>query len=627
MSTLSVLQEIFLLDDGDFIDKLYREFLGDAPDIGTKNYYIQCFSNGLSKFDALNSLVRSKTFEQKLTEPVTLSLIIRSIMSKSEYKFVEECYYQILSIYLSFSDIQRKAAEFHNSQSKFKFIRNILMTPDVIKYSEDAAKTGEQNYQNRLWSICHDTSADFLSKIFNELLDRSPYPDERNFLSSYSTVDIYRYLVMSSEFESLVNQKYTDHHLEHLKELLKLKDDSFIMEIYRDCLGREVDVDGYQTFWNLLKAGTPKLTILRAVMLSVEASKKIEESLDDDSGKALNVWGNLWPGIKSSIELRSYVQSNIVEHKLPFTTNILVKTGGIGDFIQMTAVAKALKKKEPNHPIVAIIPHSADLFEGHPYIDLVLECGPLGQPETVKSVIGLADNVYDLRYVSRAYGSWKLTKFFKDNEWYYSSFPHSDIRIDDLGKHVCDLALISLGLDSYATSNDTLIVPDENINKISGNYVIVCNSIGSGPGRMKCWTQEGWNSLIKWLTERGLLPVQLGRSTDSLLSPLVLDLRGKTTLRQSAGYMKYSKAYIGVEGGLFHMAKAVKAPAVVIFATTPSVCFAYSDTIVLSKNVCRPCWWTEPWNQSKCMRSCKVCMNLPDWETVAGEISKLLKLQ
>lgn len=111
------------------------------------------------------------------------------------------------------------------------------------------------------------------------------------------------------------------------------------------------------------------------------------------------------------------------------------------------------------------------------------------------------------------------------------------------------------------------------------------------------------------------------------MSPLVLDLRGKTTLKQSAGYIKFSKAYIGVEGGLFHMAKAVNTPAVVIFSTTPSACFAYPDTIVVSKKVCRPCWWTEPWSYSKCMRGCNNCLNLPDWKMVAREVSELLKLE
>lgn len=627
MSTLSVLQKIFSQSEGVFIRELYSEFLGEPPGAAVERYYLQCFNAGLSKFDALNSVIRSRSFEQKLTEPITLLSIVRDIMSKSGYKFVDECYRQVMSVVLPVASIQKKAAEINSKQTKFDFLRSMLLNPDIIKQGENPENPLIKTVPDILRDIYCEKSNDFLSGLYHEILNREPDPDERKRLDAYSILETYAYLISSSEFETSVNIRYTQSQLKSLQELLRLNDEIFVTEVYRDCLGREPDIDGFRAFVDSLKNGTSKAAVLRTVMISEEALKKIDEVLDKDNVKKPNPWCELWPYVNVSDEFRAYVQSSLVKHNLPFTTNILVKTGGIGDFIQMTAVAKALKKKEPDRPVAAIIPHSTDLLKDHPYIDLVLESGPICQQETVKTVVGLVDNVYDLRYISRAYGSWKPTKFFKDHEWYYKAYPLSDIRIDDFGMHVCELTLTSLGLNGYATCNDTLIVPDENIDKISGNYVVVCNSVGSGPGRMKCWTQEEWDGLISWLMERGLIPVQLGRITDALLNPRVIDLRGKTTLKQSAGYIKFSKAYIGVEGGLFHMAKAVKTPAIVIFSTTPSVCFAYPDTVVVSKKTCRPCWWTEPWSQCKCMKGCTACLNLPDWETAAAETAKLLKIQ
>ena len=198
------------------------------------------------------------------------------------------------------------------------------------------------------------------------------------------------------------------------------------------------------------------------------------------------------------------------------------------------------------------------------------------------------------------------------------------VEFDDFNMHVSDIMLHSLGLEKYADCNDVCVTPDEVPEAIPGDYVIVCNSSGSVSGQLKEWTLEEWDELIKWLNSIGIIPVQLGTKTDQLLNSGVMDLRGKTTLRQAAGYLKLSRGYIGVEGGLFHLSKAVGAPAVVIFAATPALFYAYPDTRVVTKNTCRPCMWAGTWVDGQCIRGSQYCLNLPDWKSVSAEVSKML---
>ena len=297
----------------------------------------------------------------------------------------------------------------------------------------------------------------------------------------------------------------------------------------------------------------------------------------------------------------------------------------------MTPVAKALKAKYPDYPVVVAtgpleFNHYKSILEEHAYIDATIECKDSGyfDSNVVKNFEGVVANIFDLRYVSRSYGSMESTKFSFENDWYYSNFPYSGSRVEDLNMNVCDLMLHSLGLEKYADCNDVCVTPAEVPEVIPGDYVVVCNSSGSVSGQLKEWTLEEWDELVKWLNSIGIIPIQLGTKSDKLIHSGVMDLRGMTTLRQAAGYLKLSKGYIGIEGGLFHISKAVGAPAVVIFSTTSAVCFAYPDTRVVTKNACHPCWWNGTWVDGKCIRGYKKCLNLPDWKAVAVEVSKML---
>jgi ADP-heptose:LPS heptosyltransferase len=127
--------------------------------------------------------------------------------------------------------------------------------------------------------------------------------------------------------------------------------------------------------------------------------------------------------------------------------------------------------------------------------------------------------------------------------------------------------------------------------------------------------------LVQWLLNQNIKPVQLGIKKDKLVCDGVYDLRGQTSPREAAHYLKNSLAYVGVEGGLFHMAKATKTPSVVLFASTSISNFSYSDTYSLSSQKCYPCWWTKGWEVGNCSRGKRYCLNSPE----VGDVISIIK--
>lgn len=84
--------------------------------------------------------------------------------------------------------------------------------------------------------------------------------------------------------------------------------------------------------------------------------------------------------------------------------------------------------------------------------------------------------------------------------------------------------------------------------------------------------------------------VQIGAAQDPPL-PVARDLRGRTSLREAAAILAASEAFVGLEGFLSHLARAVDCPAVVIFGgrAQPEV-FGYTCNVNLYSAVdCAPC--------------------------------------
>lgn len=104
--------------------------------------------------------------------------------------------------------------------------------------------------------------------------------------------------------------------------------------------------------------------------------------------------------------------------------------------------------------------------------------------------------------------------------------------------------------------------------------------------------------------------VQLGTASDPPLSG-VHDLRGRTTVRESAVIVAGSRAVVCQEGFLMHLARAVDVRAVVIYggALDPAITGYTANENLFTVMPCGPCWQR---NRCDFGRSCMTCISADD---------------
>jgi len=125
---------------------------------------------------------------------------------------------------------------------------------------------------------------------------------------------------------------------------------------------------------------------------------------------------------------------------------------------------------------------------------------------------------------------------------------------------------------------------------------------GQWPMRNKQWYPERFQQVVDGLKGKFKF-VQLGSTGDPQLNNVV-DLRGKTSLRESAAVIESSRLYIGNTGFLMHLARAVERPSVVVYGgrEAPWQSGYTCNTNLYSAVPCAPCWL---WN--KCDHN-RICM-------------------
>ena len=97
--------------------------------------------------------------------------------------------------------------------------------------------------------------------------------------------------------------------------------------------------------------------------------------------------------------------------------------------------------------------------------------------------------------------------------------------------------------------------------------------------------------------------IQIGAASDPKLEG-AMDLRGKTTIRQSAAILANALVYIGLEGFLMHLARAVDCRSVIIYGgrLKPSQIGYVANKNLYTQVRCAPCWLRNPCDfDRKCM--------------------------
>jgi ADP-heptose:LPS heptosyltransferase len=330
----------------------------------------------------------------------------------------------------------------------------------------------------------------------------------------------------------------------------------------------------------------------------------------------------------------------------------VVRVGGIGDDLMLAAHCAAIKRRFPHAHITAFVRDNTGIVAGHAAIDrIVVRCGGRWL-EIVRDLRERFDIFYDLRYVAKAwalhpdYGAYELEcrERFGPLAWYYANWYDSNARLAELGRHLIDLTNETiccpgsvddvrielrpqdrklarlLGPSAHSASSGQAAV------EMNGRaYAVVHNGAGGGC-IAKRWPLRHWSALTAMLRERGLEVLQVGWESDELIEG-AHDLRGFTTLRETAGLVEGAQLMVDTEGALIHLAQAVRQRgAVVLFGPTPAVCFAYpGHQVVETPLECRGCWYADSDWHVRCPQGREVRLagserGFPCMEAIAPEV-------
>jgi ADP-heptose:LPS heptosyltransferase len=154
------------------------------------------------------------------------------------------------------------------------------------------------------------------------------------------------------------------------------------------------------------------------------------------------------------------------------------------------------------------------------------------------------------------------------------SFKHvveRELKIIEFLEGVVEDDNLELWLDKDDENFAQVIIENNNINK---DVWLIGMGIGTWESKRR-WPIERFLELIEWLLKETnskiiLLgdenEIELGKCVERRFPSKIINLIGKTTLRQAPVILKYCKLYIGNDTGIMHMAAAMKTPTVGIFS-------------------------------------------------------------
>jgi hypothetical protein len=180
-------------------------------------------------------------------------------------------------------------------------------------------------------------------------------------------------------------------------------------------------------------------------------------------------------------------------------------------------------------------------------------------------------------------------------------------------KHIILKMADSAGIKGgFVNKPDLYLTPAEEVSRISSlqQIVIVTSTTGAKvPMRNKEWINERYQQIVDRFCSVYKF-IQVGAKDDTPLNN-VLDLRGKTTVRESASILKNSRLMISHVGFMMHLARSVDCRSVIIYGgrekpeQTGYSCFEN----IYSEVECSPCWLHNKCDHNKkCMTSISVQM-------------------
>ncbi len=262
--------------------------------------------------------------------------------------------------------------------------------------------------------------------------------------------------------------------------------------------------------------------------------------------------------------------------------------GGIGDELLLTAVAHELKKRNPDLRIWQVS-HSAELLYHNPDYSKVFNW-----------------NYWPLRYSQMLNGRRCHLSYSEQIIPGESEKPPGRHIIAELCRKAGIKGEISIRPYYYFTEEDG------QTKRFSSRQFCI-QSIGNYTHetwmKNKLWYHDRFQQVVDEIRSRypDVEVIQVGIEKDPPLER-VIDLRGKTTLRQTATILRQSDCFIGTQGFLAHLARAVDCRSVIIYGGREH---SYQTGYICNENLnsfieCAPCWrWNGCDHGRKCMEIIK----------------------
>jgi ADP-heptose:LPS heptosyltransferase len=251
-----------------------------------------------------------------------------------------------------------------------------------------------------------------------------------------------------------------------------------------------------------------------------------------------------------------------------------------GDDLMATAVIAQWRNVRGSRPWY--LTRHPGLFDGNPDVGLVLEYDP---------ALAGALSLLGIRRLRLHYHRYDRT---------------TDRTIGPRGVHLINLMCASAGLPPLPDPAPRFFFDDaERPAREATPLVAVQSSVMAArfPNLNKEWFPERMQDVVHAL-RRDAEVVQIGSATDPLLDGAI-DLRGRTSVRESAAVLARAWAFVGLIGFPMHLARAVGTPSVIVFGGRehPSEDGYPGNRNLFTEMHCSPCWLVNhcPYDR-ECMR-------------------------
>ena len=263
--------------------------------------------------------------------------------------------------------------------------------------------------------------------------------------------------------------------------------------------------------------------------------------------------------------------------------NIYVKIwGGLGDIALSTPIFKELKIRYPASRIIALCRNEKDtqVLKGNPYLDALRILNPYYRGlYKILEAVGIVKILYTDYARLRPSFSYKIKA--------------PDIIAEMIGISLSDNTIqLYLSEEEEANAKATLAA--------FRNPVIL--NITSVTSTNQMWPVEEWNKLVAAMPDCTF--IQLGLPREERVEGSV-DMRGKTSIRESMALVKYAAGFAGVVSFLSHVTNAFNTRGVVLFGPSSIAVWGHANNINVSRHL--PCSNCLAWLRVKCPYG-KPCM-------------------